>query len=277
MDRQQARDYIARLDTLAQHRSAPFAPGASMHWRIFGSGDPLVLIHGGHGSWLHWIRNIEALSARRMLVVADLPGFGDSDDIARDVSAQDVADAALISLNALLGPEQPLDIAGFSFGGSIAARIAAKRSAVRKLALLGSAGTGTPERPRAPLTRWVPLQGAEREAALRHNLYAHMLHDATQDDALAFEAYITAVMATRYRSRGEVQRLLLTHILDQHRDPVLFMWGEYDVTSTPGLIRDALTASGPNRVVRFVPNGGHWIQCERAAEVNDTLERWFGD
>ena len=263
------------MDARAEHRSVPFGPNASMRWRIFGTGEPLVLIHGGHGSWLHWIRNLEALSAQRALVVADLPGFGDSDDFPRDAPAQQVAEAALVSLDALLGPRTPLDIAGFSFGGSIAARIAARRGGVRKLALLGSAGTGTPERPRAPLTRWLPLQGDARDAALRHNLHAHMLHDATSDDALAFEAYAAAVKATRYRSKGEVQRLLLTHILADFRNPVLFLWGSDDVTSTPLLVREALIASGPDRAVTFVPNGGHWIQCERADVVNETLARWF--
>ena len=38
------------------------------------------MLHGGAGSWTHWIRNIEAVAAAgRMACVPDLPGFGDSD------------------------------------------------------------------------------------------------------------------------------------------------------------------------------------------------------
>ncbi len=33
-----------------------------MVWRVWGSGEPLVLFHGGSGSWTHWIRNIPELS-----------------------------------------------------------------------------------------------------------------------------------------------------------------------------------------------------------------------
>jgi pimeloyl-ACP methyl ester carboxylesterase len=276
MNADQARQYIADLDARAQHRSTPFGPGGSMRWRIFGSGEPLVLIHGGHGSWLHWIANIDALAAKRSLVVADLPGFGDSDDFPREAGAQAVADATLASLNALLGAEHPIDIAGFSFGGSIAARIAAKRGFVRRLATLGSAGSGTPERPRAELTRWLPLAGAAREAALRHNLYAHMLHGTPAcSDALAYEAYTRAVIATRYRSRGEVQRIRLTDILESFREPVLFLWGELDVTATPQQVRDELERSGPQRSVELLPGAGHWIQCECAPAVNAELDRWF--
>jgi len=275
MNADQARRYIAELDARAEHRSVPFAPGRSMRWRIFGAGTPLVLIHGGHGSWLHWIANIEALAAKRSLVLADLPGFGDSDDLPPEAGAREVAEAALTSLNALLGPQQPIDLAGFSFGGSIAARIAAQRGHVRRLATLGSAGSGTAERPRAALVRWLPLAGEAREAALRHNLYAHMLHGAPASDALAFQAYATAVMVTRYRSRGEVQRLKLTEVLQNFRAPVLFLWGEHDVTATPSAVQAELEKSGPERSVRLLQGAGHWIQCECAQTVNAMLDAWF--
>ena len=88
MDIAQANEHIARLDAAAEHRSVPFSDGRAMHWRIFGQGNPLVLLHGGHGSWLHWIRNIDALSRDHMLFVPDLPGFGDSDDPPAEASMQ---------------------------------------------------------------------------------------------------------------------------------------------------------------------------------------------
>ena len=28
-------------------------------WRMWGAGTPLVLLHGGTGSWMHWVRNVE--------------------------------------------------------------------------------------------------------------------------------------------------------------------------------------------------------------------------
>ncbi|MDB5843914.1 MAG: hydrolase-like protein, partial [Polaromonas sp.] len=50
-----------------------------MVWRCWGEGAPVVLLHGGSGSWTHWIRNIPTLVAcSRQVWAPDLPGFADS-------------------------------------------------------------------------------------------------------------------------------------------------------------------------------------------------------
>jgi len=69
---------ISRLDRLATRIETPLANGR-MVWRTWGAGDPVVLLHGGSGSWTHWIRNIEPLSKHFTVFVPDLPGHGESD------------------------------------------------------------------------------------------------------------------------------------------------------------------------------------------------------
>jgi 2-hydroxy-6-oxonona-2,4-dienedioate hydrolase len=39
---------------------------------------PLVLLHGGSGSWTHWLRNVEHFAQQREVWALDIPGFGDS-------------------------------------------------------------------------------------------------------------------------------------------------------------------------------------------------------
>jgi len=274
MNHAEARDHIARLDALAEHRLAPFADGRMMKWRLFGQGDPLVLIHGGHGSWLHWVSNIEALAKHRRLILADLPGFGDSDDVPKGMGSQEIAEFALASLDELLSGRPMIDLAGFSFGGSIASRIVEKRGNVRRLALLGSAGSATPQLPAPELVRWRHLEGEEQEDALRHNLIARMLHANAKVEPLAYEAYALATTICRYHSRGEVQRRRLKDILANYEGPTLFMWGEKDATATP---EDThyLATTGPNRHVKVVAGVGHWIQAEAPAVINAELEKWF--
>ena len=275
MDTAEARDTIERLDARAKRRSIGFAPGRAMRWRIFGAGEPLVLIHGGHGSWLHWVRNIEALATSHTVFVVDLPGFGDSDDLPHGAGVHEMVDAVIAAIDTLTGPGCSIGLAGFSFGGALSARIAVRRGGVR-LALLGSGGSGTPSRQSTPLIRWRALHSEKQEAALRHNLVVHMLHDARNADALAVESYVRSIKATRYRSRGASRRVTLEEILAHYTEPVLFLWGEHDVTATPVEARSRLADSNRNRYVKLLPGGGHWVQFERAQHVNEELERWFG-
>ena len=68
-------DFVAAIDRASTRRTTSSDAGTVV-WRIWGSGPPLVLLHGGTGSWMHWVRNIEDLSTSFTLIVPDLPGLG---------------------------------------------------------------------------------------------------------------------------------------------------------------------------------------------------------
>src|SRR5258708_4807169 len=70
---------VERLAATGRRVETPCG-GGSMVWRLWGEGTPLVLLHGGFGSWTHWFRNIPDLAQRYRLIVANLPGLGESDD-----------------------------------------------------------------------------------------------------------------------------------------------------------------------------------------------------
>ena len=60
---------------VADRRWAEPAPETTTNgvaYRVFGDGAPLVLMHGGAGSWLHWVLNVDALATRfRVLAIVD--------------------------------------------------------------------------------------------------------------------------------------------------------------------------------------------------------------
>src|SRR3954467_15240754 len=115
-----------RVLALARRLTTPCGDG-DIVWHVWGDDqdEPLVLLHGGSGSWAHWIRNVEALAAAgRRVVVPDLPGFGDSARPPEGQDADAVAAAVAERLAGMVG-EAPVDIAGFSFGGLCGALIAA--------------------------------------------------------------------------------------------------------------------------------------------------------
>lgn len=266
-----ARARIAALDARAERHDVDVGGGKRMAWRRFGEGPPLVLVHGGHGSWMHWIRNIEALSTRHALWIPDLPGYGDSDALeSRDVDA--IIEATARAMDALVGANTDVDLCGFSFGGLVASRVAASRGRARRLCLIGTAGHGLESRRRQELRNWrLARDPATLWSAMRHNLAAHMIHDPSAIDALALEAHRASCAATRFRSKHISHAALLAPILRSIEAPVLLVWGEHDLTTSPEEAARALAGSRPAISWRIVPGAGHWAQYERAEEVNGLL------
>ncbi|WP_325346615.1 alpha/beta fold hydrolase [Xylophilus sp.] len=270
---------IARIDAVAA-RHIVRHDGCAVHWRIWGTGAPLVLLHGGHGSWVHWIANVEVLAARRQVIAPDMPGFGDSDNLSLLPHDAGRADALLAQLeaglDALLPGGVPFDLAAFSFGGAIAGRLAARLPRVRQLLLLGSGGHGARRRQTAPLVDWrLPDPQARREA-LSRNLGAFMLANYRGDDALALEVHERSCLATRFRSKAISQAGQLPQVLADFGRPIRMAWGGHDVTAEPHEAAALLGAGQPGRTLDVVPDAGHWVQYERAEAVNELLLRWLG-
>uniref|UniRef100_A0A494G9X9 AB hydrolase-1 domain-containing protein n=1 Tax=Solanum lycopersicum TaxID=4081 RepID=A0A494G9X9_SOLLC len=109
------RDAAAFVHDLAQQARVHItdAGGSRMVWRRFGAGPHVLLVHGGHGSWLHWVRNVAALSARHTVWVPDLPGFGASGNPGDGV-LQTLVDTIVAGF-AQLPVDGPVDVIGFSF------------------------------------------------------------------------------------------------------------------------------------------------------------------
>lgn len=249
--------------------------GSRLRWRCWGDGPPLVLLHGGHGSWLHWLRNVEALAERFSVWVPDMPGFGESDvlpgsphDPQRQVQLVSALDDGLRSL---LGRETAFSLAGFSFGGLVAAQLASGHPQVQRLALLGAVGHGGKRRETQAMANWRSMQGRERWLAHAHNLHALMLHDPRAMDAQALLAHTCASHNTRYRSKAISREGRLAEALAGFNGELLLIWGEHDVTAEPELIAAQLQAGRARWHTHIVRDAGHWVQYEKSEQVNALL------
>jgi len=275
---------IERVDALSTHHDVKHG-GVRVRWRRFGndaSNPPLVLLHGGHGSWMHWLRNIEALSASRSLWLPDMPGFNDSDAMSEPAAGQSLLDAFLDTLRAtldeLVGAETGIDLGGFSFGGLIAARLGALRGRIRRMILMGSGGHGTLRRLTVDLINWRAAEDRDEErAALLHNLAAMMLHDRTSIDALAFAIHDISCHGTRFRSKEISVAGGLQAALETIGGPQLLVWGENDVTADSRSLVAQLVKDHPQREGTVIDGAGHWVQFERADEVNARVLRFLSE
>ncbi len=253
--------------------------GGHVTWRCLGDahlGPPLVLLHGGHGSWAHWVRNIDALSKRHRVWVVDLPGYGDS-SAPTSPTLESLLDATRQTLDALVGADTPVALAGFSFGGLVAAQLALQRARVSALALLGPGGHGGTRRPRGELRSWREALASRDHSMLRevmrHNLHMHMLAEPADEQALAI--HMQACLRTRFHSKSISRAGGLVDSLRALTCPVLLVWGEHDVTAAPRELAPQLAALCGHAQAHVLANAGHWVQYEAAEQVNDLLAAWF--
>ncbi len=106
--------------------------GLNMYFETRGSGQPMILLHGGLGSGEMFGPVLPVLAEHHQVITPDLQGHGRTADIDRPIDIRLMADdiAALIDH---LGLEQP-DVVGYSLGGGVAFQTAVKYPAkVRRL------------------------------------------------------------------------------------------------------------------------------------------------
>jgi pimeloyl-ACP methyl ester carboxylesterase len=279
---------LARLDGAARRVETPCGEGR-MAWRLWGDGPPLVLFHGGSGSWRHWVRNIEPLARRgRTVVCPDLPGLGESSmppgfpappradaDAAPPAAGDPAPIAALVrsGLAAAIGEGTRYDLVGFSYGAMLAGHVAAQAGEeLHSVTLVGAGALGLP-RQRTDLMRVRDKTGEARVAAHRHNLATLMFADPRGIDALALAIQEHNTEHARFRSRGFAAGASLRDAVARARAPVALLYGERDAIAWPEveLRFAALRAVQPEAWTGVIPGAGHWVAYEAAEAFNAVL------
>ena len=272
-------DAIAVLDRAARRHATPCGDGTIV-WREWGAGVPVVLYHGGYGSWQHWMRNIGPLTeARHRVVAPDLPGLGESAMPPPTDNLDDVSDIVCDGLARVLAPGERFHLVGFSFGGQIAGRVATRLGTrVRSFTIVGAGGLGLPRGRASNLRRVDPgMSGAEIAALQRDNLGRFMVHDPAKIDDVAVWMQIRHVALGRFKSVPFAPGDRLARALPQVKAPIGGIWGEFDITAYPYIDqREKLLRSiQPGARFHVVAGVGHWVQYEGAAEFNRVLLDWL--
>jgi pimeloyl-ACP methyl ester carboxylesterase len=268
-------DLLAALDRSAERIETPCGNGR-MVWRRWGAGPPLVLLHGGYGSWRHWCKTIPGLQGERTLYVPDLPGLGESDDAPAPGTPETIAGIVGIGLDALGIPDDALDLVGFSFGSLVGGHVAAQRSPLRSLTLVGPGAFGL-KRNNIELLRIEPaMSAAEQREIHRTNLGRLMIADPAKIDELAITIQQANVARARVKSRRFSKTDSLTIALRQARPHRLnAIWGGRDVVTAPHFAERAelLRAIRPDVSIHIVPDAGHWVAFEDATTFNALLSQ----
>ncbi len=241
-----------------------------------GEGPNYVLLHGGMGSWNHWARNIDVLAEHFHVYAVDLPGYGASPDVDREMSGEEYRKLVCRAIGEMLDDGAPFRLTGFSFGAALSSGVAAHfGDRVEGLSLIGASGFSKPEG-RVVRTRSYKSAGddeAKYREIVRENLLAFMLSDPDTVDDDAIDYHGGNVGRTRFDSRkvswGNTQRYDLAKVTC----PLQLIWGANDITAYPSIDdRVALCRERvPNLRIDVIPGAAHWAMYDSAEAVNHLL------
>ncbi len=259
----------------------------SVEYHVGGSGEPLLLLHGLAGSTGNWVELVPELVRRYRVISVDLPGHARSAPLARGATIEDFAAAAA----AVLAAEDVREtvVAGHSFGGLVAIRLARSRpELVRSLLLVSPAGIATTRRlaqvivltsatirPGRRVARF-RSRWAERTWYRRALFRPWFVSDADMLSAQATHGLLAA--QTLHADTKVASRAMLA---DDPREqlaeitcPTVVLWGAGD-RQLP--LEDAFEYARRLRAkLRLVADCGHLVIVERPAAVLDALEDLAG-
>lgn len=259
---------------MAMHR----INGANLHVEESGGdGPPLVFIHGLMLASESWAAQVAAFAGRRRTIVYDLRGQGRSektvDRLDLDSLAEDVA-ALIETLD--LGPSH---VVGFSMGGFVAMRLAARRpDLVRSLALIGPSADAEDA---ANLPKYRALIALVRVTGARPFVgpLLRILFGKTflcDPDRAAERGRWRRVVASLPRSlhraaAASARRAPIRELLPRIAAPTLVVSGTEDRPIPPARAQAVAAAIAGARFVP-VPGTGHAVMIERPDLFNDLLE-----
>ncbi|MEM1113503.1 MAG: alpha/beta fold hydrolase [Pseudomonadota bacterium] len=274
-------EQVAEALSGASTRESYYAGGAIcwQHWPAqSGAGAvPLVLVHGGFGSWNHWIANAPSLCTHRDVWALDLPGLGRSGDMPEPHTTAHFAQLVLAGIDQVLGAETAFALAAFSFGAMISGHVAALSGPrCTRCTLIGASGFGELH-VQAELLPPPGPQVPDQEAAAIHreNLARLMIADRSRIDELAVYLHGDNLARHRFRSRRLAGSSDLADVLPDIEARLVGLWGDLDATAGGAqaieLRRKLLRSAQADAEFYVLAGVGHWAMYEAPNEVNAIL------
>lgn len=256
--------------------------GSRVHHLEAGHGPAVVLIHGGVGGGANWFRMFALLSNDFRVLAPDLPGFGLSDRVRPTGALSEVA-ASFLEEWLRVHELRDVLVAGTSFGGLAALRLAQRSGRVSRLLLLDSAGLGRAIHPAVRLVTATPL-GAVLLAPTRRGTaltfrrllttdrseltpehQSRLIDYLYQSGRAAGTRYLTRTLRAFAGARGQREVVSRDELMSLTL-PVSIVWGELD-RFLPVAQARAAAQWVPHAALEVIPGTGHSPNWERPAEV----------
>ena len=240
-------------------------------WRK-GEGPKLGFL-AGFGGLPRWIPFLDALAARRTVIVPSLPGFPGGD---RGHSVLDTHLDWVLAVRRLLHMAglEGADLVGGTVGGSFAAEVAAIwPQAVRRLVLIAPWGLFDEREPMAD--PW-----AQRAPEVPGLLCADPEHwnelKAEPEGANSPEWSIEQVRTNEAAARAfwPLGNTRLDKRLPLIAAPTLLLWGERDRVMPKSYVERFARALPGRSEIRVIPGAGHLAELDKPQEVAAAILAW---
>jgi pimeloyl-ACP methyl ester carboxylesterase len=264
--------------------------GIRIHYLDYGSGPPVLLLHGGGAGSAIWFRQIAALAESHRVIAPDHPVFGLSSQEAYEAPLVDSIFRYLTGFMDALGLGS-IDVAGLSMGAQGALSLAINSpERINRLIVIGSAGLGKAF-PMVFRLGAVPLLG---RFLVRPNRWGQDNYFKTMEvvdsdffDAGTYKRY--AYDVTLPSGHSDAMRASLEVIADfagqksiftddelrSIRVSTLAIWGEHDKV-IPVEHGYRLAKLVPNSSLHIIANSAHVPLLDNPDQVNDLLTGYFG-
>lgn len=253
----------------------------------------LIFIHGLSSNLEAWKKNISGLSDTYRCIALDLPGYGKSSKNKIDYSL--VEYAAIIRKFAEEKQLETPVLVGHSMGGQIAVHTVQQYPGYfEKLVLVAPAGieTFTEEEARIMKISYTPeMVKNATDAQIRSNFLVNF-HEFPEDAEFMIEDRIAMKSASDF---GVYSEIIVNNIcamleepvfqdLDKINIPVMIIYGKNDQlipnkyfhpTQDIEFLITAAEKKVPNLTVERIGEAGHFVNFEKASEVNEKIDRFI--
>jgi pimeloyl-ACP methyl ester carboxylesterase len=267
--------------------------GKKIHYRVFGNGNPVMLVHGFGETGDVWRNQADFFKDKFRLIIPDLPGSGQSEPF-EDMSMEGMAEVikAIAEREKLLSEssEVPLQgdlggkgliLIGHSMGGYITLAFAEKYSHFLKaFGLFHSSAFADSEEKKAARRKGIEFIREHGAFGFLKNATPNLFSPASKSENQALiEDFIQSLNNFSAESlvsyyEAMMERPDRTAILTKSKIPVLFIMGEYD-TAVP--LEDGLKLCSLPEIsyIHILSKSGHMGMIEEADSSNEILAKFF--